>query len=60
MALIDDEPRSASVIAVEDVRLLSLQRRSLERLLRRYSSIAFNMMQILSQRLRDNMGRRTE
>jgi CRP/FNR family cyclic AMP-dependent transcriptional regulator len=55
MTLIDDEPRSASVIALEDVRLLSLRRSSLERLLRRYSSIAFNMMRILSQRLRDSM-----
>ena len=52
MALLDDEPRSASVIALEDAHLLSLQRSSLERLLRRYSSIAFNMMRILSQRLR--------
>ena len=55
MALLDDEPRSASVIALEDGHLLSLQRSSLERLLRRYSSIAFNMMRILSQRLRDSM-----
>ena len=60
MALIDDEPRSASVIAVADVRLLSLRRHSFERLLRHYSSIAFNMLRMLSQRLRDNMGRRSE
>ena len=55
MALLDDEPRSASVIALEDCRLLSLQRSDLERILRRYSSIAFNMMRILSSRLRDLM-----
>ncbi len=55
MALLDDEPRSASVVTIEDVHLLSLERSSLERILRRYSSIAFNMMRILSQRLRDNM-----
>ncbi len=55
MALLDDEPRSASVVTTEDVHLLSLERSSLERILRRYSSIAFNMMRILSQRLRDNM-----
>ena len=54
MALLDDEPRSASIIALEDSRLLSLQRTDLERLLRRYSSIAFNMMRILSSRLRDS------
>ena len=56
MALLDDEPRSASVIALEDARLLSLQRSSLERLLRRYSSIAFNMMKMLSRRLRRAQG----
>lgn len=55
MALLDDEPRSASVIALEEVHLLSLQRSSLERILRRYSSIAFNMMRILSRRLRASM-----
>ena len=52
-ALLDEEPRSASVVALNDVHLLSLQRSSLERILRRYSSIAFNMMRILSQRLRE-------
>lgn len=54
MALLDDEPRSASVVTIEDVHLLSLERSSLERILRRYSSIAFNMMRILSQRIRDS------
>ena len=53
MALLDDEPRSASVLAQTDAHLLSLQRASLERILRRYSSIAFSMMRILTQRLRD-------
>ena len=55
MALLDDEPRSASVIALEEVHLLSLQRSSLERILRRYASISFNMMRILSRRLRASM-----
>jgi hypothetical protein len=55
MALLDDQPRSASVVAVEETHLLSLQRSSLERILRRYSSIAFNMMRILSRRLRQAM-----
>ena len=55
MALLDDEPRSASVVALDEVHLLSLRRSSLERILRRYSSIAFNMMRILSRRLRDTM-----
>ena len=55
MALLDDEPRSASVVSLDEVHLLSLQRSSLERILRRYSSIAFNMMRILSRRLRNSM-----
>ena len=55
MALLDDEPRSASVIAQSDCRLLSLQRDDLSRILRRYSSIAFSMMRILSRRLRRSM-----
>lgn len=55
MSLLDDEPRSASVVAVSEVHLLSLQRRDLERILRRYSSIAFSMMRLLSRRLRERM-----
>ena len=53
MALLDDEPRSASVVAIGEVHLLSLQRSNLERILRRYASISFNMMRILSHRLRE-------
>ncbi|MFH1569721.1 MAG: HEAT repeat domain-containing protein [Gemmatimonadota bacterium] len=55
MALLDDEPRSASVTALTECHLLSLERGDLERILRRYSSIAFSMMRILSRRLRQSM-----
>ncbi len=55
MSLLDDEPRSASVISMTQCRLLSLERGDLERILRRYSSIAFSMMRILSRRLRGAM-----
>jgi len=55
MALLDDEPRSASVVPLEDVYLLSLHRDSLQRILRRYSSVSFEMMRILSRRLRESM-----
>lgn len=55
MSLLDDEPRSASVISLTPCRLLSLERGDLERILRRYSSIAFSMMRILSRRLRQSM-----
>ncbi|SVD03869.1 uncharacterized protein METZ01_LOCUS356723, partial [marine metagenome] len=50
-----NEPRSASVISLTECRLLSLERGDLERILRRYSSIAFSMMRILSRRLRTTM-----
>jgi len=53
MALLDDEPRSASVAAMRDVHLLSLRRSNLERILRRHASISFNMMRMLSRRLRE-------
>ena len=55
MSLLDDEPRSASVISLTECRLLSLERGDLKRILRRYSSIAFSMMRILSRRLRKTM-----
>lgn len=55
MSLLDNEPRSASVISLTECRLLSLERGDLERILRRYSSIAFSMMRILSRRLRTTM-----
>ncbi|MFP6592979.1 MAG: cyclic nucleotide-binding domain-containing protein, partial [Candidatus Latescibacterota bacterium] len=55
MSLLDNEPRSASVISLTECRLLSLERRDLERILRRYSSIALSMMRILSRRLRTTM-----
>ena len=54
MALLDQEPRSASVIALEEGHLLSLQRSDLERVLRRYSSISFSMIQMLCRRLRES------
>jgi hypothetical protein len=55
MSLLDDQPRSASVVALEDTHLLSLQRASLERILRRHWSVAFNLMRTLSRRLRERM-----
>ena len=53
MALLDQEPRSASVIALEDGQLLSLERGDLECILCWYSSISFSMMRMLCRRLRE-------
>ena len=51
-ALLEEDVRSASVIAAEEVHLLSLDRESLHRILRRHSSIALAMLRVLSNRLR--------
>ena len=51
-ALLEEDVRSASVIASEEVHLLSLDRESLHRILRRHSSIALAMLRVLSNRLR--------
>ena len=52
-ALIDQEQRSASVTTRDDVHLLSLGRDDFHNILRRYSSIALGMLQVLSLRLRE-------
>ena len=52
MALIDDLVRSASVVALEKTRLLSLQGDTLLHAIGRYPSIAMELLQTLSQRVR--------
>jgi len=53
MALIDDAPRVASVFALEDVSLLSLEWIQLEQVLLQNTNITLNMMRVLAQRLRE-------
>jgi len=52
LALIDDQPRSAHVIAMEDARLLVLRRGDFQRALEAYPRIALGMLRALARRLR--------
>jgi CRP/FNR family cyclic AMP-dependent transcriptional regulator len=52
LALIDDQPRSAHVIAMEDARLLVLRRDDFQRALEAYPRIALGMLRALARRLR--------
>src|SRR2546428_13949424 len=52
MALIDDEPRSAHVIAMEDSTLLVLRREDFQGILKQTPSIALALLRELSRRLR--------
>jgi len=52
MALIDDEPRSAHVIAMEDSSLLVLRREDFQARLRTSPEVAIALLRELSQRLR--------
>lgn len=52
MALIDDEPRSASVVAVESTDCFVLSRREFRHCLARNSDLALNLIQGLCRRLR--------
>ncbi|MBI3981473.1 MAG: Crp/Fnr family transcriptional regulator [Gemmatimonadetes bacterium] len=53
MALIDDEPRSAHVIAMEDAAMLVLRREDFHQRLREAPSIALGLLRALSRRLRE-------
>ncbi len=52
MALIDDEPRSAHVIAMNDSTLLVIRREDFQGILRQTPSIALALLRALSRRLR--------
>ncbi|MEO1483398.1 MAG: Crp/Fnr family transcriptional regulator [Myxococcota bacterium] len=52
MSLLDGQPRSANVIAVEESRLLSLSRRDFVELLKTEPAIALNVLEEMSIRLR--------
>jgi CRP-like cAMP-binding protein len=56
MALIDDSPRSASVIALSDCELVVIDRKRFEAYLRRVPGFAIEVMRVMADRLR----RRTE
>lgn len=52
MSLIDDEPRSAHVIAMRDSRLLVLRRDDFQQQIQQHPSIALKVLKVLVQRLR--------
>jgi signal transduction histidine kinase len=52
MALLENQPRSASIIALEDTRLLELSRSRFEQLLSEQPAISRSIMEVLSARLR--------
>ena len=56
MAIITQEPRLASVLAAGQVRLLSIDRRSFEGILRERPETGLAVMRVLSQRLREAQG----
>jgi CRP-like cAMP-binding protein len=52
MSLLDGEPRSATVRAATDVRLLVIQRRNFQSLLREVPELAHRVLETLSRRVR--------
>lgn len=52
LALIDDEPRSAHVIAMDDARLLVLRRDDFQRALETHPRIALGLLRAVARRLR--------
>jgi signal transduction histidine kinase len=52
MSLIEDEPRSASIIALQELRLLKITRRNFQQLLNINPSVGMGMLRIISSRLR--------
>ena len=56
MALIDGQPRSATVVAKTDCSLMSVDGRRFERLVSHHPRFAIQMMQVLTQRLRNQNG----
>lgn len=52
MALLEDQPRSATIIAIDDLHLLTINRQNFRDLLEKMPSVSFRIMRTLSARLR--------
>lgn len=52
MALLENQPRSATIVALDPVRLLGLNRQRFQLLLQENPSVSFSIMEMLSARLR--------
>jgi CRP/FNR family cyclic AMP-dependent transcriptional regulator len=59
MALVDDSPRSASAVALEDTQLITLDREKFLFTVQQQPQFALSVMHTLCQRLRDLDGRVT-
>jgi CRP-like cAMP-binding protein len=57
LALIDDEPRSASVVAKTDCRLVAIDRRRFVYMVQETPLFALSVMKILADRLRKTSAR---
>lgn len=55
MALIDNEPRSASADALQDTSTLALSRKDFNLIIKTYPNVGLTLLKILSQRLRENL-----
>jgi CRP-like cAMP-binding protein len=60
MAALDDEPRSATVVAAQRSRMLCLAGESLKDLIRQMPEISFQIMRVLTARVRRAERRLTE
>jgi len=54
MAVLDNRPRSATVIALEHVKLLGMNRQRFERLLQDYPLMSLTILEMFSSRLRES------
>ena len=54
--VLDDQPRSASVIAIEDSEVLTIDGRVFKKILADHSDLAMALLQLLSRRLRETSG----
>ncbi len=52
LAVLDDEPRSATIVCVEDTDLLTIAQADLDELMERRPEIAREVIQVLTRRLR--------
>lgn len=52
MAIIENQPRSATIVALENLRILGINRGRFERLLQETPSVSLSIMEMLSSRLR--------
>jgi signal transduction histidine kinase len=54
MSVLDNQPRSATVVALDDVRLMGMNRHRFERLLQDYPLMSLTIMEMFSSRLRES------